>query len=128
MTNTSTHIGIDFDQTISINTDVWSNIIQVMINAGWDVSVVSVRSEKEDNSDIFNFADSLSIPAYVTHGKQKAPFMEAINRPVSIWIDDFPALIPSPQELLGTAISCQAMGEEVDPQNELPGFITLKAK
>lgn len=120
------HIGIDFDDTISINESVWAKIIQTMIQAGWDVSIVSIRSNKDDNRDIFEFADSLSIPAFVTHGKQKAPFMDNIGRPVSIWIDDFPVGIPDPTALLGTAISCDGMGEPVDPNNELPGYITLR--
>jgi len=120
------HIGVDFDETVTTNPFLWQQIIQLFLQNGCQVSLVSIRPLNQPNIDMMEFASACGIPMYTTNGMQKAPYMEAEGHPVDIWIDDAPETIPSGTTLLGMAIGCMRQGEPVDPEGELPGRITFK--
>lgn len=128
------HIGLDFDETITLDFEKWEQLILLMLSFGWRVSIVSIRqqdpheksSHRNNNKDIFDYAHELGVAAFTTHGVQKKTFMEQHGLPVDIWIDDSPETIPTGTTLLGMAIGCKVMNEAVDPNNELPGYIVMK--
>lgn len=123
-----THIGVDYDETVTTNPYLWQQVIQLFLQNGCQVSLVSIRPLNQPNIDMMEFASACGIPMYTTNGMQKAPYMEAEGCPVDIWIDDAPETIPSGTKLLGMAIGCMRQGEPVDPDGDLPGQITFKDK
>lgn len=120
------HIGLDYDETVTADPHLWQQVVQLFLRAGHQVSLVSIRPLNQPNTDLIEFSCACGIPMFTTNGMQKAPYMAAEGCPVDIWIDDAPETIPSGTTLLGMAIGCMKQGEPVDPDAELPGYITLK--
>jgi hypothetical protein len=111
------HVGLDFDETVTTNPDLFAQIVQLFIQAGFTVSLVSIRPSNQPNQDAVDFADSLDIACFFTGGQQKAPFMIQQGRPVDIWIDDAPELIPNVNTLTGTAVGCILAKDEIAPDH-----------
>tara|TARA_Y100000310_G_scaffold193566_1_gene193507 strand:+ start:3417 stop:3830 length:414 start_codon:yes stop_codon:yes gene_type:complete len=123
------HIGIDFDDTITVNPAMWLAIIEIMQKNGHPVTIVTIRHKNDPcNPEIEAFADLAGIPYVATEGKQKAAFMDAEGRHVDIWIDDSPSLIPAGKELKGTLLGCLRAGEPVDPEREIEATFIVNTK
>lgn len=83
-------IALDFDETITADPVLWEGFIALAKSRGHSVTIVTLRPEKQDNSDIIKFATKHNINVVFTAGKQKEDTFKA-----DIWIDDIPALIPN---------------------------------
>lgn len=98
------HIGLDYDDTITLDPELWDRVIALFIDAGHQVTIVTIRSDRHGADDIKNYADAHGIPAVFTFGCQKDTFTAALGITIDIWIDDTPLLIPDCKEMPGLVL------------------------
>lgn len=68
----------------------WAEFIKLSKRFGHRVTIVTIRNEKGENSEIEGFALDNNIGVVYTNGKQKSTMHNA-----DVWIDDMPLSIPS---------------------------------
>lgn len=87
------NIGIDFDDTITADRELFHVFIDLAVMKGHDVRIVTARSEEYGVQPVFDYADTFapSLPVIYTSGYEKAPFCEKYHDfKVDVWIDDNP--------------------------------------
>jgi hypothetical protein len=89
-------IGLDFDKTYTADPILWGAFVRIAKKLGHEVVIVTFRMEerKGGNHDVTTAAFALGINAIFANGEPKASVY-----PADIWIDDFPALIPTPEHI-----------------------------
>lgn len=82
----SLKIAVDYDGTISEAPLMFSYIIDLMVDMGHDVRIVTMRSPGIlMNTDVENFAEEVGVPVIYTGLRAKRDFFDA-----DIWIEDNP--------------------------------------
>jgi hypothetical protein len=85
-------IGVDFDETISDNTEGWLNVLLLLERIGYHVVIVTWRKPTEWPTDL-DFLVDRGFKVYYTSRQAKKQYMEQQGIKVSIWIDDNPFAI-----------------------------------
>jgi hypothetical protein len=85
-------IAFDFDETISTNEAVFTNVMKMFELAGYHVIIVTWRTEAEWPEDFDNLR-KLGYKVYCTGRKSKRDFMAMQGIKVDIWVDDTPEAI-----------------------------------
>lgn len=99
---TNTKIALDFDETYTVNPEMWDDIVALMRKNNCDVRFVTYRYENAAaNDDILAAAQKLGIEIIFCNYFQKAQVTAIHNWIPDIWIDDMPILIPMKQQLQG---------------------------
>ena len=84
------NIGIDYDDTISLNIDMWKSIIKIFNSFNFNVYVVTYRDSSQFE-DIYRFS---FVKDYIyTSGKGKKQYCKDMGVEIDIWIDDCPESI-----------------------------------
>lgn len=89
-------IALDFDDTVTLDLMFWSAFVRLAKMHGHSVTIVTIRHEGWDNSDILAFAQDLGIKVVCTNGEQKSTKHSA-----DVWIDDSPVMIPNYAQVHG---------------------------
>ena len=84
-------IGIDYDDTITLDRGFWLAFYFMARAAGHEVYVTTMRYEHEPIDDFPGMI-------YYTGRKAKKPFMEALGIKIDVWIDDRPEFIDNDSE------------------------------
>ena len=87
------HIGLDYDGTYTEDPATWLQVVKLMLAAGHQVTVVTMRYPSECAGRIDPALIALGVPVVATKRQAKAPFMEMLGSPVHIWIDDHPRAV-----------------------------------
>lgn len=113
-------LGLDFDETVTLDPELFGQLISLFQARGHEVIIVTIRQESNNlNADVLAFAEEYQIEAIFTGGKQKAPFCDNLGKHVDVWMDDYPAAIPSVNKLAGMAFSCVKMKDlNIEPDDE----------
>lgn len=97
------YVMIDWDETLSLNTDMVKVLFNVFQQFGFIVKVFTARYENKDNSDIFIHVNKEDV--FFADGKQKKDALlfkyQIPERRVAFWIDDNPAAIVDKEDLHG---------------------------
>lgn len=80
-------IALDYDETYTINPEMWNEIINTFQKAGNEVMIVTFRS------DDLPIDHDPGIPVFYTAWNAKRPYMEKQGIDIDVWIDDSPELI-----------------------------------
>ena len=97
-----TKIALDFDETYTINPEMWDSIVALMLTSNCDVRFVTYRYENAPgNADINEAAGRIGIKIIFCNYFQKAQVCAIHGWSPDIWIDDMPILIPMKQQLQG---------------------------
>lgn len=94
------YVMIDFDDTASLNPEVFKQIIILLQTMGLEVRIYTARKETRDNSDIFIWFNKEIV--LFSNGKQKkdALWDYGIKRSqVAFWIDDSPEAIVDKEDI-----------------------------
>jgi hypothetical protein len=83
-------IGLDFDQTITLDPDFWRAFVALAKSHGHKVAIVTARQETEENALECDMPDAL---VYMTSGSGKRWYMEQKGIKVDVWVDDSPEAI-----------------------------------
>jgi hypothetical protein len=103
-------LGLDFDDTVSLDPELFGALIELFKARGHEVIIVTIRQGNNAlNSDVLDFAKEHDVDVIFTEGKQKAPFCNKLGKHVDVWMDDYPAAIPSVNKLAGMAFGCLKM-------------------
>ena len=95
-------IALDYDDTYSVNREMWDQILMIMIvKYRCDVRFVTYRFVTDDNIDIETDSQRLGVAVVYCGGVQKHTVCERIEWDPDIWIDDMPVLIPNETQLRG---------------------------
>lgn len=106
-------IALDFDETYTLNAEMWKSIVGVMKSFNCDVRFVTYRyASAPGNEDIWAAADELEIPTIFCNYFQKAQVTASLGWIPDIWIDDMPILIPMKQQLQGMIIGIERSDEK----------------
>lgn len=87
------NIGIDFDDTITADPNMWKVFIELARASGHDIRIVTARSEAYGVQEVFDYADKFTpeLPVIYTSGYEKAPYCRKYHDfDVDVWIDDNP--------------------------------------
>jgi hypothetical protein len=93
-------IAIDYDDTFTADVDMWGYVIKIFQNSGHRVICVSARQENYGNRHELETALPDRVDVFLSYGDPKSLFVESRGINVDIWIDDFPASIPTKQQCL----------------------------
>lgn len=91
------NIALDFDDTYTRDPNFWDAFIDLAINCGHDVRIVTFRKSTMRDSVL----DNMMIPVIYTEYTQKRKFTNSIGWIVDVWIDDSPEFIVNPVVLVG---------------------------
>lgn len=80
--------GLDFDDTVTRNPDLFKEIIAVIIKYGAEVYITTARDKSMWCEQLSKFVEETNITVIFTSTKAKQDVAE-----VDIWIDDFPLAI-----------------------------------
>jgi uncharacterized HAD superfamily protein len=87
-------IGIDFDNTLTADADLWRSFIDLAKSRGHKVVIVTARRGTFENVDFIDEwlkENSLpEMPIYFTGLRSKVKHMEELGIKVDIWIEDDP--------------------------------------
>ncbi len=86
-------IAIDFDETLTMDAELWRNFIASAMFLQHQVVCVTARRDTDDNRDaISEWMEShgIALRVYFTGLGSKVEFMKARGLDVKIWIDDDP--------------------------------------
>ena len=87
---TSRVIAIDFDNTITADTDFYIDLINTYRQQNWEPVVCTLRDDLGDNlNEIHEKLHDSGIRVYTTDGKRKRAFMLHEGISVGLWIDDY---------------------------------------
>lgn len=89
-------IGLDYDHTYTEEPRMWEAFVLMAKYYGHEVKIVTFRMENREggNPDVLAAAEKMGVEVVFCNGEPKASQYEA-----DIWIDDWPALIPTPDQL-----------------------------
>ncbi len=94
-------IALDYDNTFTADSELWTFFIEKARERGHTISLVTFRCEPDEghhdpyrNADIKKHAAEIDIDIVFTHGFQKEHHFDA-----DVWIDDSPECIPHPKKL-----------------------------
>lgn len=89
-------IALDYDKTFTEDPMLWMQFVALAKLRGHEVAIVTFRrpDRKGGNSRALDDAAQLGVEIIFAAGRPKAAVYDA-----DIWIDDFPALIPTPDQL-----------------------------
>ncbi len=86
----SKYIAIDWDNTLSADTEFFLMLIKKFQQLGFTPFVCSLRAPDKDNIiEIKSVLEQTNIAIYLTDGKPKRRYMKKLGIKVHIWIDDF---------------------------------------
>lgn len=86
----STHIAIDWDNTISADQGYFRQLILKLQKEGYSPFVCTLRApDKENIEEIVAVLEEAEIPIYLTNGKPKRKYLKKLGLRVHLWIDDF---------------------------------------
>jgi hypothetical protein len=132
------HFGLDYDDTVTNDEELWDQLIPIFIERGHRVTIVTIRAEGGYNAGIKMFADFHKIPIVFTHGCQKETFTAAIGVNIDVWIDDSPLFIPQTKRMPGVILGDYCSGQsQISNKNEaalyakncaVPKVVTMKGK
>jgi len=93
-------IAIDFDETFTADTKMWSACIKTMQDAGHRVICVSAR--RNEFSHMYELQKALpdGVQILLSYGTPKRLYAKAHGIDVDIWIDDCPEAIPSKEDMV----------------------------
>lgn len=103
-------VALDFDDTFTTNEDVWSDIVNVLLLADFDVRFVTFRFDTDRNEDIRYWSRILGIEIIFCNGVQKSQVCGENRWVPDIWIDDMPVTIPMKQQLQGMILGIEKNG------------------
>lgn len=87
------NIGIDYDDTITVDPQMFHAFIDLARQQGHDIRIVTARSEAYGLDPVFKFAATFSpeLPVIHTSGYEKHPYcVKYHDFNVDVWIDDNP--------------------------------------
>lgn len=87
------NIGIDFDDTITADPQLFHALIDMARQQGHDIRIVTARSEAYGLQPVFDYAETFapSVPVIHTSGFLKAPYcVKYHDFDVDVWIEDNP--------------------------------------
>lgn len=89
-------IALDYDKTFTADPMLWLAFVQLARESGHEVAIVTFRRpDREGGNDrVHRDAKLLGVKVFFAAGRPKAAVYDA-----DIWIDDFPALIPTPEQI-----------------------------
>ena len=85
-------IAIDYDDTISLDVDVWRQIISLLSSLGFSVYVVTYR-ESTKFDDMAMDIDGVIDYLFTNNTAKKKYCSEIVGIEVDVWIDDCPASV-----------------------------------
>lgn len=85
-------IALDYDKTYTADPELWDCFITIAKSRGHSVEIVTMRRREWAEVVPSDLTDRVSRVEY-TDRKAKKAHMEALGRPVDIWIDDMPQFI-----------------------------------
>jgi hypothetical protein len=85
-------IALDYDKTYTADPEMWDCFITLAKSHGHSVEVVTMRRREWSEAIPEQLSERASRVEY-TDRKAKKPHMEALGRPVDVWIDDMPQFI-----------------------------------
>lgn len=85
-------IAIDYDDTISINNEMWVEIINVFQSYGHKVVCVTYRQPDCDPHEL-EWLEQHDVEVFFTSQTSKSEFMERCGLEIGIWIDDDPLCV-----------------------------------
>lgn len=100
------NIGLDYDDTITADEQLWELFVHAARGRGHDVRIVTFRFANPStyvNDDVYRVAERFGIPVIFCNGVQKDEVTTSLGFPVDVWIDDFPVGIPLGEHLVGMA-------------------------
>ncbi len=83
-------IGLDYDDTLMADPDVWRKIIIILEDAGHDVVCVSSRFNNYENMEELGRSVPRHTQIVLCEHNAKAEVMAKRGTPVDVWIDDNP--------------------------------------
>lgn len=100
------NIGLDYDDTITADVELWELFVHLAKSRGHDVRIVTFRFATPHNyvnDDVYAVSERFGIPIIFCNGVQKDEVTKSLDFPVDVWIDDFPVGIPLGEHLVGMA-------------------------
>lgn len=85
-------ISIDYDETFSLDVNLFLNVAKLLKSAGFDVICCTCRNIKFKDEKL-QFIEDSGIKCYFTSGKSKKEYLLKRGIVVSVWIDDDPQTI-----------------------------------
>jgi poly(3-hydroxyalkanoate) synthetase len=86
------NISLDYDKTYTLDPKMWDTIINIMLEAGHKVYMVSSRSPS-NGKEVLNALKGKVNGIYFTDNKAKKTFMKELRIRIDVWIDDKPKYI-----------------------------------
>lgn len=87
-------VGIDYDNTVTLDSHLWHVIIFHIINRGHECVIVSCRTDNDKNrKEISNWLDNIKIPIILTSHLPKRDYALSLGYNIHVWIDDTPETI-----------------------------------
>lgn len=83
------NIGLDWDGTVTSDRQTFMAVATLLRQAGHKVYVVTMRYPSECGEEFFRVRH-LFDGIYATSRRAKKPFMESLQIPIHVWIDDNP--------------------------------------
>ena len=80
--------GLDFDDTVTKNVDMFKDIVDVILKHGGDIYITTARSNNGWCRELREFHNDTGVSVIFTGSKAKQDVAE-----IDIWIDDFPLAI-----------------------------------
>lgn len=90
---------LDYDHTFSADPIFWKLFIASAKSNGYDVYIVTMRHDNQEEGDEVRQAISGLIPIIFCNRRWKKKVVEEQGIKISIWIDDFPEAIGDQREL-----------------------------
>lgn len=87
-----TTVALDFDDTYTLDPDLWRQIIGAFKARGWTVLIVSARRPTLENRQEIARAlpPHFNIPILLAYDEPKRIYTERMGFSVDVWIDDYP--------------------------------------
>lgn len=85
------NISLDFDGTYTEDPERWNQFIDIFLEAGHSVQVITMRHENQANRAMKDLAKK--IPVHFTGHKAKLPYAIEHGIHIDVWIDDNPMWI-----------------------------------
>lgn len=88
--STSRIVALDFDNTITADTEFYIQLIQALRREDWEPIVCTLRDSASENlQEIHGRLQDEGIRVYTTDGCKKRAFMLHQGISVALWIDDY---------------------------------------
>lgn len=86
-------IAIDFDDTLTKDSEFWRLFVDLAVSRGHRVVCVTARRDTEENNETIDdwfHVHGIDIPVYYTALGSKVDHMRQLGLRVDIWVDDDP--------------------------------------